>query len=162
MKRIVSFALPVAIGFLAASSLVFAHHSNAVFDHEHLTILTGTVIRHEFINPHDQLHLSVTDKGKVTEWIVTGGPPAEMRRIGWSATMFKIGEELTVYGQAYRDGRPIMIRMRIVRANGEEVSTKGTAGFGFYQEFMEKYGKDPARIYVVGKKSQGHEGATSK
>jgi hypothetical protein len=159
MKRILSFALAV-LGFLVASISLFAHHSNAVFDHEHLTILTGTVIRHEFINPHDQLHLSVTDeKGKPTEWIVTGGPPSEMRRIGWSANMFKVGEELTVYGEAYRDGRPIMIRMRIVRANGDEVSTKGTAGFGFYQEFMEKYGKDPSRIRTVGKKS---EGRTSK
>jgi hypothetical protein len=74
--------------------------------------------------------------------------------------MFKVGEELTVYGQAYRDGRPIMIRMRIVRSNGEEVSTKGTAGYGFYQEFMEKYGKDDSRIHVVGKKASS--GGTSK
>jgi hypothetical protein len=161
MKHMLSFAMAAVFAFLAASGFLFAHHSNAVFDHEHLTILTGTVIRHEFINPHDQIHLSVTDaKGKVTEWIVTGGPPAEMRRIGWSANMFKVGEELTVYGQAYRDGRPIMIRMRIVRSNGEEVSTKGTAGFGFYQEFMEKYGKDDSRIHVVGKK--GSSGGTSK
>lgn len=161
MKHILSFAVAAAFGFLTASSSLFAHHSNAVFDHEHMTILTGTVIRHEFINPHDQIHLSVTDnKSKVTEWIVTGGPPAEMRRIGWHANMFKVGEELTVYGQAYRDGRPIMIRMRIVRANGEEVSTKGTAGFGFYQEFMEKYGKDNSRINVVGKKRSS--GGTSK
>ena len=160
MKRILSFAL-AALGFLVASISLLAHHSNAVFDHEHMTILTGTVIRHEFINPHDQIHLSVTDeKGKSTEWIVTGGPPAEMRRIGWSANMFKVGEELTVYGQAYRDGRPIMIRMRIVRANGDEVSTKGTAGYGFYQEFMEKYGKDSSRINVVGKKKSS--GGTSK
>jgi uncharacterized protein DUF6152 len=161
MKHMLSFAMAAVFAFLAASGLLFAHHSNAVFDHEHLTILTGTVIRHEFINPHDQIHLSVTDgKGKITEWIVTGGPPAEMRRIGWSANMFKVGEELTVYGQAYRDGRPIMIRMRIVRSNGEEVSTKGTAGFGFYQEFMEKYGKDDSRIHVVGKKASS--GGTSK
>ena len=92
------------------------------------------------------------DKGNLTEWIVTGGPPAEMRRIGWHSKMFKPGEQLTVSGLAYRDGRPIMIRMKIVRANGEEVSTAGTAGAGFYAEFMEKYGKDPSRIRVVGKK----------
>ena len=161
MKHKLSFAIAAVCAFLAGSGFLFAHHSNAVFDHEHLTILTGTVIRHEFINPHDQLHLSVTDaKGKITEWIVTGGPPAEMRRIGWSANMFKVGEELTVYGQAYRDGRPIMIRMRIVRSNGEEVSTKGTAGFALYQEFIEKYGKDDSRIHVVGKKASS--GGTSK
>ena len=161
MKRTLSFALAAGFGFLTVGT-VFAHHSNAVFDHEHMTILTGTVIRHEFINPHDLLHLSVTDEnGKVSEWIVTGGPPAEMRRIGWTANMFKVGEELTVYGEAYRDGRPIMIRMRIVRANGEEVSTKGTAGYGFYQDFMEKYGKENSRIKVVGKK-QSREGVTAK
>ena len=54
-----------------------------------------------------------------------------------------------------------MIRMRIVRANGEEVSTKGTAGYGFYQDFMEKYGKENSRIKVVGKK-QSREGVTTK
>ncbi len=153
MKRIPLFALAAAFGFLTASTSLFAHHSNAVFNHEHMTVLTGTVIRHQFINPHDQIHLSVTDdKGRVTEWIVTGGPPAEMRRIGWHANMVKVGEELTVHGQAYRDGRPIMIRMRVVRANGEEISTRGTAGFGLYQEFMEKHGNDPSRISIVGKK----------
>jgi Family of unknown function (DUF6152) len=101
MKRTLSFALAAGFGFLTVCT-VFAHHSNAVFDHEHMTILTGTVIRHEFINPHDLLHLSVTDEnGKVSEWIVTGGPPSEMRRFGWTANMFKVGEELTVYGEAY-------------------------------------------------------------
>ena len=110
------FAVSLLSGCLTAVSL-YAHHSNAVFNHEQMTILTGTVIKHDFINPHDQIHLSVDEgNGKITTWIVTGGPPAEMRRIGWRAGMFKPGEQLTVKGLAYRDGRPVMIR-KIGRAH---------------------------------------------
>jgi len=150
MSRNTVTAILLAVSFTASS---FAHHSNAVFNHEQMTILTGTVIKHDFINPHDQIHMSVDEgNGKITTWIVTGGPPAEMRRIGWHAGMFKPGEQLTVKGLAYRDGRPVMIRMRIQRANGEEVSTAGTAASTMFDEFMEKYGKDPQRIRYIGKK----------
>lgn len=156
MKEKLLVVLP-AVGLLLASSSIFAHHSNAVFNHEHMTTITGTVMRHMFINPHDRIYLNVEeDDGNVSEWIVTGGSPSSMRRLGWHSKMFQSGEQLTVSGHQYKDGRQIMIRMRILRANGDEVPLGGAAGARFYREFMEKYGKetDPSRFSELGKKKQ--------
>ena len=157
MKEKLLVVLPVIVGALLASGPIFAHHSNAVFNHEHMTTLTGSVVRHMFTNPHDQIYLNVEeDDGSVNEWIVTGGSPSSMRRVGWHSRMFQPGEQLTVSGHQYRDGRRIMIRMKILRANGEEIPLGGAAGAGFYIEFMEKYGSgsDPSRFSEIGKKRQ--------
>ncbi len=157
MKKKLLVVLPLTVGLLLASGSIFAHHSDAVFNHEHMTTITGTVMRYMFINPHDRIYLNVEeDDGNVSEWIVTGGPPSAMRRVGWHSKMFQPGEQLTVSGHQYKDGRQIMIRMRILRANGDEVPLGGAAGARFYREFMEKYGngKDASRFSEFGKKKQ--------
>jgi Family of unknown function (DUF6152) len=141
----------VTIVLLLAAYPMLAHHSNAVFDHEHLTVITGTVTRFAFINSHAQIYLNVDDdKGKVVEWTVTGTTPAAMRRLGWTSNMFKPGEQLTITGMAYRDGRPIMINLKIVRANGQEVRI-GATEQGFYDAFLKQYGNDPKRRSQIGK-----------
>jgi len=157
MKKKLLVVLPVTVGLLLASGSMFAHHSDAVFNHEHMTTITGTVMRYMFINPHDRIYLNVEeDDGNVREWIVTGGPPSAMRRVGWHRKMFQPGEQLTISGHRYRDGRRIMIRMKILRTNDEEVSLGGAAGARFYREFMEKHGNrnDPSRFSEIGKKKQ--------
>src|SRR2546422_11766471 len=127
MKTRVLTVSSVIVGLLLTAHPMLAHHSNAVFNHEHLTVITGTVTRFAFINPHAQIYVNVEDdKGKVVEWTVTGTTPAAMRRLGWTSNMFKPGEQLTITGMAYRDGRPIMINLKIVRANGEEVRIGAT------------------------------------
>ena len=141
----------VIVWLLFAAQSMLAHHSNAVFNHERLTVITGTVTRFAFINPHAQIYLNVEDdKGKTVEWTVTGTTPAAMRRLGWNSNIFKPGEQLTITGMAYRDGRPIMINLKIVRANGEEVRI-GATEQGFYDAFLKKYGNDPKRRSEVGK-----------
>ncbi len=157
MKKKLLLVLWMTVGLLVASGTMLAHHSDAVFDHEHMTTVTGTVMRYLFINPHDQIYLNIEeDDGVVREWIITGGPPSAMRRLGWHRRMFQPGEQLTVSGHRYRDGRRIMIRMKILRANGEEAPLGGAAGARFYREFMAKYGngKDPSRFSEMGKKKQ--------
>jgi len=151
MNKTLLTTLVVMVGLLVAVQSVPAHHSNAVFDHEHLTVITGTVTKFAFINPHAQIYLNVEDeKGKVVEWTVTGTTPSQMRRLGWTGNMFKAGEQLTITGMAYRDGRPIMINLKIVRGNGEEVRI-GATEQGFYDDFLKKFGNDPKRKTELGK-----------
>src|SRR4029077_20104119 len=141
----------VTIALLLAAYPMLAHHSNAVFDHDHLTVITGTVTKFAFINPHAQIYLNVEDsKGKVVEWTVTGTTPSQMRRLGWTTNMFKPGEQLTITGMAYRDGRPIMINLKIVRANGEDVRIGATEQV-FYDDYLKKFGNDPKRRTALGK-----------
>lgn len=149
MNRISAGKAILAMALL--SNAARGHHSNAVFNHEHLTTITGTVTRFAFINPHTQIYLNVEDKqGRQVEWIVTGTPPSAMRRLGWSSKTFVPGEKLTITGMAYRDGRPVMIHLKISRADGEPVRV-GATEQGFFDEFQEKFGKDPSRYSKIGK-----------
>src|SRR5438874_7694770 len=101
---------------------IFGHHSDSVYDQEHLTTITGTVTQFEFVNPHQLIHLDVKDPGgKVEQWVVLGGAPNQMRRLGWNSESVKPGEQLTVTGFRFRDGRSVMLHLKIVRANGDEL-----------------------------------------
>ena len=120
-KRLLAL-VSVTVGLLLLSHPALAHHSDSVYDQDHLTVITGTVSQFEFVNPHQLIHLDVKDdKGKVVQWVALGGAPNQMRRLGWNSETLKIGEQLTITGFQFRDGRPVMLHLRITRANGEEL-----------------------------------------
>ena len=121
-------ALGAAAGFLLVSGLLFAHHSNSIYDEETYISLTGTVSKFEFINPHVLVHLDVKDAaGNVVTWATLGGPPNRMSKgSGWTSKTFRQGEELTIIGFPFRDGRPGMLFQKIIRADGEAVPLSET------------------------------------
>jgi hypothetical protein len=123
-----SLILSGIAGLLITSGLLLAHHSNSIYDEERFVKLTGTVSKFEFINPHVLIHLDVTDDaGNVVTWTTLGGPPNRMTKgSGWTSKTFKQGEELTIVGFAFRDGRPGMLFQKIIRANGEDVPLSET------------------------------------
>ncbi len=122
MKNKSAMIVSVAFGLLLVAGLVYAHHSDSVFDQEKLVTLTGTVTRFVFANPHTQIYLEVEDgKGNVEEWVITGGALGSMRRVGWTHNTIKPGEILTISGFKYWDQRPIMIHVKLTRANGDEI-----------------------------------------
>lgn len=125
-------------GFLPSSIPVFAHHSDSVFDQTRLVTIKGTVTRYDLINPHVTTYLDVTDdKGNVVQWICTGGAPNHQRRVGWTDHTLKPGDKLTISGFQYKDGRPIMLHVRVQRENGEVLgSSPGEASR--YKEFLDK------------------------
>jgi hypothetical protein len=45
---------------------------------------------------------------------------------GWTSKTFKQGEELTIIGFPFRDGRPGMLFQKIMRADGEGVPLSET------------------------------------
>jgi hypothetical protein len=152
MKKKLSIALWTAVGLLIVSGSVFAHHSNSVYDRERLVTITGTVAKFEFINPHQLIYLSVEDdKGNPMEWIALGGAPNQMRRIGWTSKTVQTGEQLTISGFRFRDGRPQMLHVRLVRTNGEELPTSDVES-GFYEEFMKQHSADLSRYVNYGRK----------
>jgi hypothetical protein len=123
MKTKMLTRLNLAIGFLLVAMPVVAHHSDSVFNQNQLVTVTGTVTDFSFANPHTIIRLEAKDSnGNVVSWVVTGGAPNHMVRSGWNQKMFKAGEQLTISGFQYTDGRPIMLQMKIVRANGESVT----------------------------------------
>jgi hypothetical protein len=121
-------AVCTAAGLFLVSGLLLAHHSNSIYDEETCVSLTGTVSKFEFINPHVLIHLDVKDAaGNVVTWATLGGPPNRMSKgSGWTSKTFRQGEELTIVGFPFRDGRAGMLFQKIMRADGEVVPLSET------------------------------------
>ena len=106
MKNKLSVVLAGVVVLLLVSSSLSAHHSDSAYDtSQHLT-MNGTVTEFDWTNPHVLIRFEVKDdKGKVESWIGEGSPPNTLSRSGWSRNSIKPGDQITVTGSPYRDGR---------------------------------------------------------
>ena len=107
-------ALVVGVGMLAAGP-VRAHHAFAAeFAADKPVKLRGTVTKMEWINPHIWVHIDVKGPdGKVTSWMVEGGPPNSLIRRGFTKDALPVGSEILVEGFQAKDGS--------LRANGRDL-----------------------------------------
>jgi hypothetical protein len=117
--RIWSFVLA---GLLVATSAL-AHHSNSAFDPNKVVVLKGTVTQWKWINPHVWIYLSVDDgNGGKVEWQIEGRPPGVLSRAGWSKTVLKIGDTITVDFSPAKDGSHTGLTTRVTLADGTVLS----------------------------------------
>jgi hypothetical protein len=103
----------------------FAHHSFAVFFDQDKTVnVTGVVEEFQFRNPHGLIRLTVKKAGGGEEtWKAETNSPSILERRGWTRTILKVGETISIDGWPSRDGANYM-RMRAVRrADGKPVGT---------------------------------------
>jgi hypothetical protein len=79
---------------------VVAHHPfDAEFDSDQPINLTGTVTKVEWQSPHVFSFLDAKDaQGKVVNWKVEMGSPADLMKAGWTRTSLKAGDPVTVKG----------------------------------------------------------------
>jgi len=128
----VKITLALAVLFLATAGLLLAHHSESINDEDRLVTIKGKVSSFGFTAPHVQIYLDAkSDQGEeeTAPWIATGGNPSSMRRTGWNSRTLQPGEEITITGFPYKDGRKILFWLRILRADGEELpSADGLQG----------------------------------
>ena len=88
---------------------VVAHHGDTNWDLSAPFSITGTVVEFRFINPHMQVTLNVTGSdGKVTEWVAQGTSPNMLIYRGWSATVIKPGDKVTLNGNRSKNGSATM------------------------------------------------------
>ena len=121
-------ALCICAGLVLSAGLLYGHHSNSIYDESNYVSLIGTVARFEFVNPHVLIHIDVKGQdGNVVTWTTLGGPPNRMNKgAGWTSKTFRAGEELTIIGFPFRDGRPGMLFQKIMRADGKVVPMADT------------------------------------
>ncbi len=100
-------SLLAAYAWLLITTPVLAHHSDAMFDHEQVRELSGTVKEFQFTNPHTWVQLSVKDaNGKVVEWSLEWGSPNQLGRQGIRPSTFAVGTVVTIRANPMRDGTP--------------------------------------------------------
>ena len=94
------------LALLAAVPVAVAHHAFAAeFDVNKPVTLKGTMKKWDMINPHSWFHLDVKGPdGKVTEWMIEGGSPNTLIRLGVTKYTVEIGTELTVEGYQAKEG----------------------------------------------------------
>ena len=98
-------------GFIAIAIAVFgiqaqAHHSFAMFDHEKIITVSGTLKEFEWTNPHCWLHVSAVDAatGRTVDWAFEMGSVGQVAAQGWKADSVKPGEKITVGAHPMKDG----------------------------------------------------------
>jgi hypothetical protein len=96
-----------------------AHHSVAMFDHERLITLQGTVKEFQYTNPHSWLQILVTgDDGKTVEWDFEAEGPSSLLRKGIKAKTFSPGDKVTIVAHPMKDGRTAGALLSATAADG--------------------------------------------
>jgi len=86
-----------------------SHHSVLQFDGTHGTIITGTVTRLLWQNPHTLIALEVVGPdGGVAQWTIESESPRILERLGWTERSLEVGAHISVQGAAAKDGSSVM------------------------------------------------------
>ena len=117
-----NFAVLLA-GLLCVVAPLAAHHSvSGEYDPNKKVTIKGTVSKVEWTNPHARIYVDVTDQGgKVTTWNFELAARSALTRQGWTGTSVKVGDTVTVEGDAARSGIPGAHTRSVVLADGSKV-----------------------------------------
>jgi hypothetical protein len=108
----------LAVAWIGERPIV-AHHSNVAFAVETVLTATGVVKEWRWSNPHTWLIMDVDDgKGGKVEWAMEGRAPGVLLRAGWSRTVLKPGDRITVHYSPSKDGSKVGMIARVTLADG--------------------------------------------
>jgi len=129
MRKLSVLAI-TAVALLNAVPLVAHHSFTAEFDDDKKVTIKGTITKVELTNPHGWLYLNVKgDDGKVLNWAVETGAPAQLIRRGGDRKTLAIGTEIIVDGWLARDGSRTVNGRAIKFGDGREILA-GTSNTG--------------------------------
>ena len=127
--RVLTMAVVVAAGICGVVARLVAHHSfSAEFDVEQPLELEGTLVRWDMINPHSWFHLEVEEPdGTVVPWMVEGGSPNELIRLGVTKNTLEVGTVIVIEGYRAKDGTDKAVGRNFVLADGSRLFLGGSA-----------------------------------
>lgn len=106
MKNSLASTLTTLVLASALVSTAAAHHSFSMFDRATQKVVSGTVVRWAFNNPHSWLYINVKNAdGKETLWSFEGAAPPQLVGRGVLGSSFEPGKTVTVMYCPLLDGR---------------------------------------------------------
>ena len=111
------------LSLLGAAVPVWAHHAFAAeFDQTKPLKLKGTVVKWEVTNPHSWIHMDVKDgDGKAVTWMIEGGSPNNLYRLGFTKESLPPGAEIMVEGYQAKDGSTRAVGKNVTFADGRKL-----------------------------------------
>ena len=104
-----------------------AHHSFAMYDHEHQAKMVGTVADFKWQNPHVYIELDTPD-GKNPHYTIECANPGILNRLGWKFNMIKKGDRITTIVGPLRTGEPGALLKQVTLADGRKFGNGAPAG----------------------------------
>ena len=120
----------IAVLAVLTATSAFAHHSfEAEFDRNKTVVLTGTVTKVDWMNPHIYIHLDAKDEaGKSASWACEGGNPGSLMRLGWKRDSLKPGDQIVIEGYRAKDGTNTCNGRSVKLADGTKLFAGSSAG----------------------------------
>jgi hypothetical protein len=99
--------LVFSLSALGAAAPAFAHHSFAMYERDKTITLSGTVKQFVWTSPHVTIQV-LTDNGKTaaTTWSIEGSSPSVLARGGWTSTLLRRGDRVSLGVHPRKDGAP--------------------------------------------------------
>jgi hypothetical protein len=118
-----------AVSLLLAVVPLWAHHAfSAEFNVNKPIKLQGTLTKWEMINPHSWFHLDVKGPdGNVVSWLIEGGSPNQLIRLGVTKKTLSVGTEFIIEGYQARDGTNKAVGRNFLFADGRRLFLGGSA-----------------------------------
>jgi len=117
--------LSALIVLLVVSSSSLAHHGTGVsYDQTKSVILTGTLTKFSWTNPHCYVELDVKNSsGQVVHWAGEMNSPGVLKVAGWTKETIKAGDQVTLSVHPAKAGTPVGVvdRGKPIIANGKEI-----------------------------------------
>jgi uncharacterized protein DUF6152 len=126
MKKFLAVA---CAGLFLAATPVWAHHSfSSEFDVNKPLKLEGTLQKWEMVNPHSWFHIDVKGPdGTVVTWMVEGGSPNQLIRMGVTKNTVPIGTKLLIDAYRAKDGTNKAVGRNFVLPDGSRLFLGGSA-----------------------------------
>ncbi len=116
-------------GVLLTAASAQAHHSFAMFDHDHQIKIAGTVTHFQWTNPHVYIDMdSTNDQGEFKHYTIECANPGILDRIGWKFNMIKQGDRITTIIAPLRTGEAGGLLKQVTLADGRKFLNGGPAG----------------------------------